>query len=96
MIKKSTFSATKCRHLMAIVFALVTATVMIPGMTVYLPLSFEEQILLPILLFPFIWCGLFIYCYMSEKAWQPLLLMSALTISHGALSYMALTQGGAA
>ncbi len=78
---------------MAIVLALVTATVMIPGMTVYLPFALEQQILLPILLFPLIWSGLFIYSYMAEKAWQPMVLMTLLTLSHAALSYWALTQG---
>ncbi|NKF52294.1 hypothetical protein G3R49_17175 [Shewanella sp. WXL01] len=93
MSKKSTFSAVKRRNLMAIILALITATVMIPGMTVYLPFSFEEQILIPILLFPFIWSGLFIYTYMAEKAWHPLVVMLALTFSHAGLSYYALTQG---
>lgn len=96
MSNKTTFTATKWRNLMAILLALITATVMIPGMTVYLPFSFEEQILVPILLFPLIWCGLFIYSYMANKAWQPLVLMALLTLSHGALSYIALTQGATA
>tara|TARA_E500000178_G_C16892323_1_gene694087 strand:- start:101 stop:442 length:342 start_codon:yes stop_codon:yes gene_type:complete len=93
MNNKKTFSATKRRHLMACVLALVTATVMITGMTTYLPLQMSEQILLPILLFPIIWVGLFIYAYISEKAWQPLLLMITLCLVHGILSYFALMQG---
>ncbi len=93
MSKKQTFSAIKRRNVMAMLLALITATIMIPGMTTYLPFEMEQQILIPILLFPFIWAGLFIYTYMAEKAWQPFVLMLLLIISHLALSYDALMGG---
>ncbi|RYV01688.1 hypothetical protein SOPP22_15100 [Shewanella sp. OPT22] len=93
MTKKRTFSALKRRNLMAMFLALMTATVMIPGMTTYLPFEMEQQILVPILLFPFLWVGLFIYSYMAEKAWQPLIVMITLCISHILLSYFALSGG---
>ena len=93
MTKKRTFSALKRRNLMALFLALVTATVMIPGMTTYLPFEMEQQILVPILLFPFLWGGLFIYSYMAEKAWQPFTVMVALCVSHILLSYFALSGG---
>ncbi|ASM52060.1 hypothetical protein PESP_b0512 [Pseudoalteromonas espejiana DSM 9414] len=93
MKTKKTFSATKRRHIMACLLALITATVMVSGMTTYLPLQMSEQILLPILLFPIIWVGLFIYAYIAEKAWHPLLVMTILCAVHGALSYLALAQG---
>ncbi|TMP29039.1 hypothetical protein CWB99_09720 [Pseudoalteromonas rubra] len=91
--KKQTFSAAKRRNFMAAVLALLTATVMIPGMTTYLPFELEQKILVPILLFPLIWVGLFIYCYMANKAWQPLVVMLILLISHIFFSYNALTSG---
>ena len=91
MNKKTTFTATKRRHLMACLLALLTAVVMIPGMTTYLPFAMEEQILIPIMLFPFIWAGLFIYAYMAHKAWQPFTLMLLIILSHGVLSFMALS-----
>lgn len=91
MNKKRTFSATGRRHLMACILALITAVVMIPGMTTYLPFAMEEQILIPIMLFPLIWAGLFIYAYMAEKAWQPLIVMLAILVSHAGLSFMALS-----
>lgn len=90
---KRTFSATKRRHLMACLLALITAVVMIPGMTTYLPFAMEEQILIPIMLFPFIWAGLFIYAYMAEKAWQPFVVMLVIILSHAGLSFMALSGG---
>ncbi|MBQ4833841.1 hypothetical protein J8L70_11370 [Pseudoalteromonas sp. MMG010] len=91
MNKKQTFSATKRRHFMACVLALITAVVMIPGMTTYLPFAMEEQILIPIMLFPFIWAGLFIYAYMAEKAWQPCIFMLTIIISHAGLSFFAIS-----
>ncbi|CAM3749817.1 MULTISPECIES: hypothetical protein [Pseudoalteromonas] len=91
MNMKRTFSATKRRHLMACLLALITAVVMIPGMTTYLPFAMEEQILIPIMLFPFIWAGLFIYAYMAEKAWQPFVVMLLIILSHAGLSFMALS-----
>lgn len=91
MNNKTTFTATKRRHLMACLLALVTAVVMIPGMKTYLPFSMEEQILIPIMLFPFIWSGLFIYAYMAEKAWQPCVVMLLIIFSHAGLSFMALS-----
>jgi len=91
MNKKTTFTATKRRHLMACLLALITAVVMIPGMTTYLPFALEQQILIPIMLFPFIWAGLFIYAYMAEKAWQPFSVMLVIIFSHAGLSFMALS-----
>ena len=91
MNTKHTFSATKRRHLMACVLALITAVVMIPGMTTYLPFALEQQILIPIMLFPLIWAGLFIYAYMAEKAWIPFALMLAIIASHAGLSFIALS-----
>jgi|TARA_Y100000310_G_scaffold116226_1_gene114898 hypothetical protein len=93
MTKNHTFSATKRRHFMACLLALLTAIVMIPGMTTYLPFAIEEQILIPIMLFPLIWTALFIYAYMAEKAWHPFALMLFILISHCGLSYLALTGG---
>ncbi|MBD1390737.1 hypothetical protein IC617_15000 [Neiella sp. HB171785] len=85
---KRTFSQPKQRHFLALFLALITATVMIPGMTTYLPLSAADQVAIPILLFPFIWTGLFVYAYLAPKAWHATLLMVVLTLLHGALSYV--------
>ncbi|PKH90291.1 hypothetical protein CXF76_17545 [Pseudoalteromonas sp. 78C3] len=93
MNNKKTFTATRRRHLIACVLALVTAVIMIPGMTIYLPFQMNEQILLPILLFPVIWTALFIYAYLAQKVWQPFVVMIALCVLHGLLSFWALTQG---
>jgi hypothetical protein len=91
MTIKKTFTATRRRHLLACVFALVTAVVIIPGMTTYLPFAMSERILLPIMLFPLIWTALFIYAYMAEKMWHPFVVMLILTSTHALLSYTALT-----
>jgi len=71
--------------------ALLTATVMIPGISVYLPLSIADRIGIPIFLFPFIWVGLFLYSYLATKTWHPWLLMILLIVIHGGLSFWALT-----
>lgn len=88
---KRPFNSGKTRNFTGIVLAFITAVVMIPGMTTYLPLHLADQIAVPILLFPFIWLGLFLYAYLAVKAYRAVLLMLALTIIHGALSYLALT-----
>ena len=92
---KSTFKAIKRRHFLACVVALITAVIIIPGMTTYLPFHMNEQILLPIMLFPIIWVGLFMYAYLAEHVWQPFAVMLLLSISHGLLSLLALMQGKA-
>lgn len=95
MNKKTTFSATKRRHFIACILALITSVVMIPGMTTYLPFAMAEQILIPIMLFPLIWTGLFIYAYMAQKVWQPFTLMLLLTFIHGGLCFIALSGASA-
>lgn len=70
--------------------ALLTVTVMIPGISVYLPLSIADRIGIPIFLFPFIWVGLFLYSYLAAKTWHPWLLMILLIVVHGGLSFWAL------
>lgn len=88
--RKRTFNHTNKRHFVACVFALVTSTAVIPGMTVYLPLTTPDKIGLPILLFPFLWAALFIYSYLAKRFWHPMLVMAVLLISHIALSVSAL------
>lgn len=88
---KSTFTCTRRRHFLACILALITAVVMIPGMTTYIPFAMSEQILLPIMLFPLIWTVLFIYAYMAEKIWHPFLVMLVLILVHTLLCYVALT-----
>ncbi|NMP32798.1 hypothetical protein HII17_14675 [Thalassotalea sp. M1531] len=71
--------------------AFITCVILIPGMTTYLPFNMADQIAVPILLFPFIWTGLCLYSYMAEKAWRPWGVMLLLSLSHGVLSYIALS-----
>jgi len=87
----SVFNAITSRNFAGILMAFVTSTIMIPGMTTYLPLSASDQIAVPILLFPFIWTGLCIYSYLATKVWHAWTLMAALTLVHAALCYVALT-----
>lgn len=89
--RTSVFTSIKSRNFAGVLMAFITCVVLIPGMTTYLPLSKADQIGVPILLFPFIWTALCIYCYMAKKVWQPWALMIALSLSHGTLSYIALT-----
>ncbi|WP_246029058.1 hypothetical protein [Parashewanella tropica] len=81
------------RNLASCLMAFITSVVMIPGMTTYLPFKLADQIALPILLFPFIWIGLFIYSYLSKKSWHAWAVMLVITISHALLSYLALSGG---
>ena len=91
LTRTSVFTSIKSRNLAGVLMAFITCVVLIPGMTTYLPFNQADQIAVPILLFPFIWTALCLYCYMAEKAWQPWALMGLLCVSHGALSYLALT-----
>lgn len=90
--RTSVFTSIKSRNTAAVLMAFVTCVVLIPGMTTYLPFNMADQIAVPILLFPFIWTGLCLYSYMAEKAWHPWLVMLLLCVSHGVLSYIALTK----
>ncbi len=89
--RASVFTALKSRNVAGVLMAFVTCVILIPGMTTYLPLNMADQIAVPILLFPFIWTALCLYSYMAEKAWHPWGVMLALSISHGVLSFLALT-----
>lgn len=91
MQRHSAFSAIRRRHLIACVLALLTAVVMIPGMTTYLPFDVSDRILLPIMLFPLLWLGLFLYAYLAERVWHPTVLMLVLVMSHAGLCYQALS-----
>jgi len=88
--RRTTFNHIKMRHLAACLISLVTATVMIPGMSTYLPLSTPDKIGLPIFLFTFLWAGFFIYSYLAKNVWHPMLVMSLLLVSHLTLSILAL------
>jgi len=90
MSNKTAFKHLGARHFAAILLTLVTATVMIPGMATYLPLQMTDKIGVPIFAFPFIWVGLFIYCYMAKKSWHPYVVLMLLLLSHIALSFFAL------
>ncbi|MGL1956844.1 MAG: hypothetical protein OCD00_05945 [Colwellia sp.] len=87
---KSTFSYFKSRTFSAIVLTLITAVVIIPGMSTYLPFHQNDAIGIPILLFPFIWTALFIYSYMAKSIKQVFLVMSALIMVHVSCIYLAL------
>jgi urea transporter len=65
---KTTFSHRRWRHVAGVMLSLITAIVMIPGMSVYLPFSTPDKIGIPIFLFPFIWVFLFLYAYMARHA----------------------------
>lgn len=89
--RESVFNNAKSRNFAGILMALITSVIVIPGMTTYLPFSIGDQIAVPILIFPFIWLGLFLYSYLAEKSWHAWALMSFLAISHAGLSFLALT-----
>ena len=88
--KKQTFNAFKNRTFLALVMTLLTAVIMIPGLSTYLPLHKNDAIGIPTLLFPFIWTGLFIYCYMAVSVKRVWLLMITLNVIHIACIYFAL------
>ena len=87
----SVFNAMTSRNFAGILMAFITSTIMIPGMTIYFPLSGADQIAVPILLFPFIWTALCLYSYLATKVWHAWALMGVLALFHAALSYVALT-----
>lgn len=87
---KKTFDFFKTRLFASIFMVLVTSTLMIPGMATYLPLHQNDTIGIPILLFPFIWTGLFIYCYLETSIKRLWLVLITLTFIHAACVYFAL------
>ena len=89
--EKQTFSHLKSRLFAAIFMVLIASTVTIPGMATYLPFHQNDAVGLPILLFPFIWTGLFIYCFMAESVKRVWISLTVITVIHIACSYMALT-----
>jgi len=88
--KKSTFTAFKNRTFLAVVLTLITSVLMIPAMPTYLPVVQNDAIGIPVLLFPFIWTGLFIYSYMAESVKQVWLVMISLNVIHISCIYFAL------
>lgn len=91
--KNATFNAFKNRTFLALVMTLIASVVMIPGMATYLPFHQNDAIGLPILFFPFIWTGLFMYSYMAKSVTQVWVVLSALILIHLACIYFALTAG---
>ncbi len=84
------FTAFKQRLFASLILVLITTVVMIPGMTTYLPFNKIDTIALPILLFPFIWVGLFIYCFIAKRIWHLWLVLLGLASLHVLLSFLAL------
>lgn len=89
--EKHTFSHLKSRLVAAIFMVLIASTVTIPGMATYLPFHQNDAVGLPILLFPFIWTGLFIYCFMAESIKRVWIFLTLITLVHIVCSYLALT-----
>ena len=89
--RESVFTALKSRNVAGILMTFICSVIIIPGMTTYLPFSIGDQIAVPILLFPFIWLGLFLYSYLAEKIWHVWLVLLVLALSHAGLSFLALT-----
>lgn len=88
--KAPLFEAPIARTLGATLGALVTAVVVTAGMPLYLPLSQADSIGIPILLFPFTWIALFLYCALCRQVSRAWLLMLAATLAHGVLIYFSL------
>lgn len=88
---KPVFTHPKLRVVTACLIVLIVTTIMIPGMSTYLPFGVADQIGVPILFFPFLWTAFFIYCFIAEKVWHVWLLLTVLGISHGLLVYLNLS-----
>ncbi|MEM9102156.1 MAG: hypothetical protein AAGB12_07515 [Pseudomonadota bacterium] len=84
------FNYPKARIFAGVILTLVTTTILIPGMTTYLPLKLADQIAVPILLFPLIWTALFIYSFTAKRVSHVFIVLSVLSISHAYLAYSAL------
>lgn len=91
-IKKSkqTFSYLPARLVAATAMVLLTSVLIVPGMSTYLPVHQNDAIGLPILLFPFVWSGLFIYCFVEHSVKRMWLVLVALAVIHIAFIYFAL------
>lgn len=89
---KQTFSNFKSRLTAAILMVLFTSVLIIPGMATYLPFHRNDAVGLPILLFPFVWAGLFIYCFIESSIKRLWLVLVGLAAIHILMIYMALAQ----
>lgn len=89
--KKSTFTATKNRLFVSLVLVLITSVVMIPGMATYLPFHQNDAVGGPILFFPIIWTGLFLYSYLDNNIKRVWIMLIALTAIHAFCAYNAIT-----
>ncbi|WP_252736013.1 hypothetical protein [Aestuariibacter sp. A3R04] len=88
--RKSVFSFLKTRIFAAVIMVMITSTVMIPGMSTYLPFNQNDAVGLPILLFPFIWAALFIYCFLVTSVKQLWAVLVSLAAIHIICIYFAL------
>jgi hypothetical protein len=82
MSRQQLFTSPVSRTLAATLGVLVTAVVVTAGMASYLPLSQANQVVLPIILFPLTWFGLFIWALLDQKIWRPWAGLFALSAGH--------------
>lgn len=85
-----TFTYLKTRMFIAFIFISITSIIMIPGMATYLPFHQNDAIGIPTLLFPFIWVGLFIYCFLDNSIKRILLVVTLLMFINIICIYVAL------
>ncbi len=87
------FSAPILRVLACTIGALLTATLITSGASLYIPLNEIDRIGLPILLFPITWIILLIASVLVMSIWRLWAIILTLVLIHGGLIFRHLVWG---
>ncbi len=91
--KMTLFVNPKFRVFLLTFGVLITAVVVTASSAVYLPVSLADKIGLPVLLFPFIWLGLFFYVCFCQSIGRVMSVLGVLTLAHLVAVYFSLQAG---
>lgn len=89
--KAKLFTAVKQRILAATLGVLLIATLLVAAMPAYLPFGTTDAIGLPIMLFPFFWVGLFLYCFLARSVWRVWSVLAVTALVHVYVIYRQLS-----
>ncbi|WP_201152800.1 hypothetical protein [Rhodothalassium salexigens] len=79
------FPRRRLRLALAVPGALVAALAVTAGLSLYAPMGQVDRILLPVILFPFLFVGLFFFALMAPRVRWVGLVFALLILGHGAL-----------
>lgn len=89
--KAKLFTAVKQRILAATLGVLLVAALLVAAMPAYLPFGTTDAIGVPIILFPFFWVGLFLYCFLAKSVWRVWSVLALTAVGHAYVIYSQLS-----